>query len=57
MSRKLMSIMALLSLSSLSGRPLRRVATIMESNSPLAPVETLIEDEKYQDAISELQRC
>lgn len=27
-----------------------------ESNSPLAPVENMIEDEKYQDAIVELQR-
>jgi len=56
MSRKFMFIMALLSLSSLSGPTFADGGYNNKKNSPLAPVQTLIEDEKYQDAISELQQ-
>ncbi len=56
MSRKFMFIMALLSLSSLSGPIFADGGYNNKKNSPLAPVQTLIEDEKYQDAISELQQ-
>jgi Flp pilus assembly protein TadD len=48
--------MALLSLSSLSGPIFADGGYNNKKNSPLAPVQTLIEDEKYQDAISELQQ-
>jgi tetratricopeptide (TPR) repeat protein len=56
MSRKLIFIMALLSLSSLSGPTFADGGYKNDKNSPLAPVQTLIEDEKYQDAISALQK-
>ena len=55
MSRKFMFIMALLSLSSLSGPIFADGGYNNKKNSPLAPVQTLIQEEKYQDAISELQ--
>ena len=55
MSRNLMSLLALLSLISLSNPTLADGGSY-DRNSPLAPVQTLIEDEKYQDAISELQK-
>jgi len=56
MSRKLIFILALLSMSSLSGPIFADGGYDNKKNSPLAPVQTLIEDEKYQDAISELQQ-
>ena len=56
MSRKLIFILALLSISSLSGPIFADGGYDNKKNSPLAPVQTLIEDEKYQDAISELQQ-
>jgi tetratricopeptide (TPR) repeat protein len=56
MLRKLIFILALLSLSSLSGPTFADGGYSNEKNSPLAPVQILIEDEKYQDAISELQQ-
>lgn len=56
MSRKLIFILALLSLSSLSGQTLAEGGYNKDRNSPLAPIEDLIDDEKYQDAISELQK-
>jgi len=55
MSRKLIIIMALLSLSSLPGATFADGGYKNDSNSPLAPVQTLIQDEKYQKAISALQ--
>ena len=55
MSRKLMTLLALLSLISLSN-PTLADGDNNDSNSPLAPVQTLIEDEKYQEAISALQK-
>ena len=55
MSRKLMSLLALLSLISLSNPTLADGGYNNDHNSPLAPVQTLIEEEKYQDAISALQ--
>ena len=55
MSPKLMSFLALLSLISLSNPILADGGYNNDRNSPLAPVQTLIEDEKYQDAISALQ--
>ena len=56
MSRKLMSLLALLSLISLSNPTLADGGNNNDRNSPLAPVRTLIEEEKYQDAISALQK-
>ena len=56
MSRKLIFILALLSLSSLSGQTLAEGGYNNDRNSPLAPIEDLIDDEKYQDAIFELQK-
>jgi tetratricopeptide (TPR) repeat protein len=56
MSRKLMSLLALLGLISLSNPTLADGGYNNDRNSPLAPVEDMIEDEKYQDAIVELQR-
>jgi len=56
MSRKLIFILALLSMSSLSGPIFADGGYDNKKNSPLAPVQTLIEDEKYQDAILELQQ-
>jgi len=43
-------------MSSLSGPIFADGGYDNKKNSPLAPVQTLIEDEKYQDAISELQQ-
>jgi Flp pilus assembly protein TadD len=56
MSPKLMSLLALLSLISLSNPTLADGGNDNDRNSLLAPVQTLIEDEKYQDAISALQK-
>jgi tetratricopeptide (TPR) repeat protein len=56
MSLKLLPLLALLSLTSLSTPILAEGGYNKEPNSPLAPVENMIEDEKYQDAIVELQR-
>ena len=56
MLRKLMSLLALLSLISLSGPALADGDYNNDRNSPLSPVKTLIEEEKYQDAISALQK-
>ena len=56
MSRKLMSLLALLSLISLSNPTLADGGNDNDRNSLLAPVQTLIEDEKYQDAITALQK-
>jgi len=56
MSRKLIFILALLSLSSLSGQALAEGGYNSDRNSPLAPIEDMIQDEKYQEAISELQK-
>jgi Flp pilus assembly protein TadD len=55
MSRKLMSLLVLLSLISLSNPTLADGGN-NDRDSPLAPVQTLIEEEKYQDAISALQK-
>ena len=54
MRLKLISLLALLSLSSLSGTALAEGGYNSDRNSPLAPIETLIKDEKYQDAITGL---
>ena len=56
MSLKLLSFLALLSLTSLSTPILAEGGYNADRNSPLAPIEDMIEDEKYQDAIVELQR-
>jgi len=57
MSRKLIPLLALLSLISLSG-PAFADGDYNNNNrkSALSPVKTLIQEEKYQDAISELQK-
>jgi Flp pilus assembly protein TadD len=51
-----MSILALLSLIGLSNPTLADSGNNNDRNSPLAPVQTLIEGEKYQDAIFALQK-
>ena len=56
MSRKLMTLLALLSLISLSNPTLADGGNDNDRNSLLAPGQTLIEDEKYQEAISALQK-
>jgi len=54
MRLKLISILALLSLGSLSGTALAEGGYNSGRNSPLAPIETLIKEEKFQDAITGL---
>jgi Flp pilus assembly protein TadD len=56
MSRKLMSLLALLSLISLSNPTLADGGSSNDRDSSLVSVQALIEDEKYQDAISALQK-
>ena len=56
MSRKLMTLLALLSLISLSNPTLADGGNKNDRDSLLAPVQTFIEDEKYQEAISALQK-
>lgn len=52
----LIFLLALLSLGSLPGSVLAEGGYNSDRNSPLASIETLIEDEKYQDAITGLQQ-